>query len=137
MIGTAETLGTIWEIPVHLGEQIRPVILEMDPLQATGRKRVDPRRMVDGIAFRMRSGCQWNRLSQELGDDSTIHRTFQALSSAGWSWECLSSSGRYGLRSKRNWAGWSGNGRLRTAPWARTVLGGFSRPQSHGPGQGR
>ena len=80
MIGTAETSGTIWEIPVHLGEQIRPVILEMDPLKATGRKRVDPRRMVDGIAFRMRSGCLWNRLSQELGDDRTIHRTFQALS---------------------------------------------------------
>ena len=137
MIGTAETLGTIWEIPVHLGEQIRPVILEMDPLKATGRKRVDPRRMVDGIAFRMRSGCQWNRLSQELGDDRTIHRTFQALSSAGWSWGCSIGSGRYGLRSKRNWAGWSGNGRLRTAPWARTVWGGFSRPQSHGPGQGR
>ena len=70
MIGTAETLGTIWEIPVHLGEQIRPVILEMDPLKATGRKRVDPRRMVDGTAFRMRSGCQWNRLSKELGDDA-------------------------------------------------------------------
>ena len=25
----------------------------------------------------MRSGCQWNRLPKELGDDSTIHRTFQ------------------------------------------------------------
>ena len=25
----------------------------------------------------MRSGCQWNRLPRELGDDSTIHRTFQ------------------------------------------------------------
>ena len=25
----------------------------------------------------MRAGCQWNRLPRELGDDSTIHRTFQ------------------------------------------------------------
>ena len=33
--------------------------------------------MLDGIIFRMRSGCQWNRLPRELGDDSTIHRTFQ------------------------------------------------------------
>ena len=33
--------------------------------------------MLDGIIFRMRSGCQWNRLPKELGDDSTIHRTFQ------------------------------------------------------------
>ena len=77
MIGKGETLGTIWEIPDHLWEQIHPAILEMDPPKATGRKRVDPRRMLDSIVFRMRSGCQWNRLPRELGDDSTIHRTFQ------------------------------------------------------------
>ena len=78
-MGKDETLATIWEIPDHLWEQIHPVILDMDPPQSTGRKRADPRRMLDGIIFRMRSGCQWNRLPRELGDDSTIHRTFQ-----GW-----------------------------------------------------
>ena len=31
----------------------------------------------DDSNFRLRSGCQWNRLPKELGDDSTIHRTFQ------------------------------------------------------------
>ena len=77
MTGKGETLATIWEVPDHLWEQIHPVILEMDPPKATGRKRMDPRRMLDGIIFRMRSGCHWNRLPQELGDDSTIHRTFQ------------------------------------------------------------
>ena len=76
-MGKDETLATIWEIPDHLWEQIHPVILDMDPPQSTGRKRADPRRMLDGIIFRMRSGCQWNRLPRELGDDSTIHRTFQ------------------------------------------------------------
>ena len=25
----------------------------------------------------MRTGCHWNRLPRHLGDDSTIHRTFQ------------------------------------------------------------
>ena len=49
----------------------------MDPPNSTGRKRVDSRRMLDGIVFRIRSGCQWNRLPRDLGDDSTIHRTFQ------------------------------------------------------------
>ena len=76
-MGKAETLATIWEIPGHLWEQIHPVILELDPPKATGRQRVAPRRMLEGIIFRMRSGCQWNRLPKELGDDSTIHRTFQ------------------------------------------------------------
>ena len=76
-MGKDKTLATIWEIPDHLWEQIHPVILDMDPPQSTGRKRADPRRMLDGTIFRMRSGCQWNRLPRELGDDSTIHRTFQ------------------------------------------------------------
>ena len=66
-MGKDETLATIWEIPDHLWEQIHPVILDMDPPQGTGRKRADPRRMLDGIIFRMRSGCQWNRLPRELG----------------------------------------------------------------------
>ena len=55
MIGVAET---IWEIPDHLWNQIRPVILEMDHPKAMGRKRVYPSWMVDGIVLRIRSGCQ-------------------------------------------------------------------------------
>ena len=77
MMGKSETLPTIWEIPDDLWDQIHPVILEMDPPKSMGRKRVHPRRILDGIIFRMRTGCQWNRLPKELGDDSTIHRTFQ------------------------------------------------------------
>ena len=53
------------------------MIAEIDPKKATGRRRADPRGMLDGIIFRLRSGCQRNRLPKELGDDSTIHRTFQ------------------------------------------------------------
>ena len=52
-MGKGEALGTIGEIPDHLWEQIDAVILEMDPPKPTGRKRVGPRRMLDGI---MRSG---------------------------------------------------------------------------------
>ena len=77
MTGKSETLATIWEVPDDLWEQIPPVILELDPPKATGRRRVHPRRILDGIIFRMRTGCHWNRLPRELGDHSTIHRTFQ------------------------------------------------------------
>ena len=77
MKGKSEALPTIWEAPDDLWEQIHPVILELDPPRSTGRKRVHPRRILDGIIFRMRSGCHWNRLPRELGDYSTIHRTFQ------------------------------------------------------------
>ena len=76
-MGKSETLPTIWEVPDDLWELIHPVILEMDPPKPTGRKRVHPRQILDDIMFRMRSGCHSNRLPRVLGDDSTIHRTFQ------------------------------------------------------------
>ena len=78
-----ETLDTIWEVPDDLWEQVEPIIRELDPPKRTGRKRANPRRMLDGVIYRMRSSCQWNRLPHELGDDSTIHRTFQRWEACG------------------------------------------------------
>ena len=77
MMGKSEILPTIWEIPDDPWDQIHPAILEMDMPKSTRRKRVVPRRILDGIIFRMLTGCHWNQLPKELGDDSTIHRTFQ------------------------------------------------------------
>ena len=67
-MGKQETLETIWGVPDELWERIEPIILEEDPPKARGRKRSDPRQMLNGIIFRLRSGCQWNRLPKELGD---------------------------------------------------------------------
>ena len=76
-MGKQATLDTIWEVPDELWEQIRPIVLEIDPPKTRGRKRVDPRQMLNGIIYRLRSACKCNRLPKELGDDSTIHRTLQ------------------------------------------------------------
>lgn len=77
-------------VPDELWERIEPIILEQDPPKTRGRKPADPRQLLNGIIFRLRSGCQWNRLAKELGDDSTRHRTFNA----GWRWEsCVGSGG--------------------------------------------
>jgi putative transposase len=76
-------LDTIWEVPNDLWEEIEPIILELDPPKHTGRKRTNPRQMLNGIIYRMRSSCQWNQLPKELGDDSTIHRTFQRWEACG------------------------------------------------------
>ncbi len=72
-----QTLDTIWEVPDELWAQVEPSILEVAPPKPRGRKRANPRQMLNGVIFRLRSGCQWNKLPKELGDDSTIHRTFQ------------------------------------------------------------
>jgi putative transposase len=72
-----EQLDTIWEVPDDLWEEIEPIILELDSPKPTGRKRAHPRVMLNDIIYRMRSSCRWNELPKDLGDDSTIHRTFQ------------------------------------------------------------
>ena len=66
-MGKSESLPTIWEIPDDLWQRIEPVILELDPPKAKGRKRVNQRKMLEGVIFRMRSSCQWNHLPKELG----------------------------------------------------------------------
>jgi putative transposase len=77
-------LDTIWECPDDLwNDTIHPLILKHDPPKATGRKRIDPRRCLDGIIHQGRSGCQWNRLPRQFGDDSSIHRTFQRWAALG------------------------------------------------------
>ena len=69
-------LPTLWEVPDELWERIEPLMEALDPPKQTGRKRVDRRRVMDGIIFRLRTGCQWNHIPSVYGDDSTIHRYF-------------------------------------------------------------
>jgi putative transposase len=76
-------LATIWQVPDELWEKVRVVLAELDPPKAQGRPRIDQRRALDAIVFRMRSGVQWNHLPKEFGDDSSIHRTFQRWVESG------------------------------------------------------
>ena len=72
-----EPLPTIWRVSDELWAQIEPILAQYDPPKATGRKRIDQRRALDGIIYHLRSGVQWNQLPKEFGDDSSVHRTFQ------------------------------------------------------------
>jgi putative transposase len=70
-------LPTIWEVDDELWKIIQPILIELDPPSWTGRDRVDQRAALNGIIYLMRSGCQWNHLPKQFGDDSSVHRTFQ------------------------------------------------------------
>lgn len=76
-------LETIWEVPDALWEKLRPILDEAYPPAKTGRKRIDFRKAINGIIFRLRSGCQWNHLPKIFGDDSSVHRWFQCWVSDG------------------------------------------------------
>ncbi|MGI4788819.1 MAG: transposase, partial [Janthinobacterium lividum] len=71
-----KSLPTLWNVPDPLWELIDKVLTVYDPPAKTGRKRSDPRQAFDGIIYRMRTGCQWNHLPQEFGDDSSVYRAF-------------------------------------------------------------
>jgi len=70
-------LPTIWEVNDELWNIIQPILDELDPASHTGRHRIDQRAALNGIIYQMRSGCQWNHLPKQFGDDSSVHRTFQ------------------------------------------------------------
>jgi putative transposase len=72
-----EPLPTIWRTDDELWAKVDQVLEEFDPPARFGPDRIDQRKALDGMIYRMRSGVQWNQLPNEFGDDSSIHRTFQ------------------------------------------------------------
>ncbi len=76
-------LGTIWEVPDALWERILPLLREYWPASHTGRRHADWRKALNGIIFRMRSGCQWDQLPAKFGPKSTVHDWFQRCCQGG------------------------------------------------------
>ena len=70
-------LETIWELPDGVWEHLEPLLFRAYPPKPTGRSRIDFRQAINGIIFRMRTGCQWNQLPKLFGDDRSVHRWFQ------------------------------------------------------------
>ena len=50
---------------------------------ATGRPRADPRKMVDGILWRLRTGSPWRDLPEEFGPWETVFKHFDKWNSDG------------------------------------------------------
>jgi putative transposase len=83
MAMSASTLPTIWEVPEELWEIFQHLLDKYDPPNKKGRKRIDARLALDGMIYRMRTGCQWNQLPPRFGDDASVHRTQQRWESLG------------------------------------------------------
>lgn len=83
-LAKAETLPTIWESPDALWEHFfLPLLTEFDPTPKMGRPRANPRKCLDGIIYRARTGCQWNQLPEKFGNDATVHRTLKRWEDKG------------------------------------------------------
>lgn len=73
---------TVKRIPDCLWDEIR-LILPPEKLKNTiGRPAVSFRKVLDGILYVLRTGCQWKMLPKEYGSGSTCHRRFQQWSTS-------------------------------------------------------
>jgi putative transposase len=126
-------LDTIWEVPDELWARIEPILKEdWQPSPKGGRPPECWRRVFNGIIYRLRSGCQWNRLPRQFGDDSTVHRWFQRWCESGVMdaiWADLASE--CDELGEVHWDWQSADGRMGKARFG----GEKGRQEPHGPRQ--
>ena len=72
---------TILKIPDKLWDEIKSILPKEKPLKTVGRPIVPYRKVIDGILYVLRTGCQWKMLPKEYGSGSTCHRRFQEWNS--------------------------------------------------------
>ena len=68
---------TILKISDKLWNEIKNIFPKEKPLKTVGRPIVRYRKVIDGILYVLRTGCQWKMLPKEYGSGSTCHRRFQ------------------------------------------------------------
>src|SRR5437879_2303850 len=56
--------------------------------RSRGRPWIESRRVLDGVLYVLRTGCQWKAVPAEYGSGSTVHRRFQRWVERGC-WEAM------------------------------------------------
>jgi transposase len=79
---TVKRLPTIRKIPDELWDEIRVILPPEKPNKTIGRPVVPFRKVLDGILYVLRTGCQWKMLPKDYGSGSTCHRRFQEWSTS-------------------------------------------------------
>jgi Putative transposase of IS4/5 family (DUF4096) len=79
---------TLRAIPDALWDECRPLLPPEKAPGTPGRPAVPLRRVLDGILYVLRTGCQWKAVPRAFGSGSTCHRRFQQWAQDG-TWERL------------------------------------------------
>ena len=74
---TKQNKPKITKISDKLWDMIDPILPREKPNNTVGRPVIPFRKVLDGIVYVLRSGCQWKMLPSEFGSGSTCHRRFQ------------------------------------------------------------
>ncbi len=107
-----KSMLTIWHIPDDLWEEFKQVLPREKAAGTVGRPAVPYRKVLDGILYVLRTGCQWKKVPREFGSGSTCHSRFQEwvklgvfqkvwqrlldrydeMKRIGWKWQSLDSA---------------------------------------------
>jgi transposase len=79
---STKTVG-LKEIPDIAWEKIEKLLPRYTKSSKGGRPRPGMRKIMNGILYVLRTGCQWKMLPSEYGSGSTCHRYFQEWERAG------------------------------------------------------
>ena len=70
-------VSVITNISDELWDIISDLLPFEKPKNTVGRPAIPFRKVLDGILYVLRTGCQWKMLPSEYGSGSTYHRRFQ------------------------------------------------------------
>ena len=68
---------TIVKIPDKLWDKFKKILPNEKPLKTVSRPIVPYRKILGGILYVLRTGCQWKMMPKEYSSGSTGHRRFQ------------------------------------------------------------
>ena len=76
-----------WTISDEFWEEVKEYIpkRQRDPNKTykckpgRGRKPIEPRKILEGILYCLRTGCQWKAIPKEHGASSSIHQYFSRM----------------------------------------------------------
>lgn len=76
--------NTVWRVPDDLWLRIERLLPSQKPAGTPGRPALPQRRVLNGILYVLRTGCQWKSLPKEwFGASSSLHTYFQTWQRLG------------------------------------------------------
>lgn len=71
------------DIPDEVWERLKVWLPERPRSRKGGRPRNDDRRVMSGIVYRLKTGCQWDAIPREFGSGNTCYDRFREWQAAG------------------------------------------------------
>lgn len=78
-----ESSSKFHQVPEALWVRIEPLLPKYRTNREGGRPRLCLRKVVSGILYVLKTGCQWKAMPREYGSGSAIHKYFQEWTESG------------------------------------------------------